>query len=67
MPRLSPANRVAWLRLARTEGVGPVTFDQLLRRGEDAAAVLEALPTLARRAGRSLPFKIPSAADAEAE
>ena len=32
MRRLSPAERLDWLRLARTENVGPVTFDQLIAR-----------------------------------
>ncbi|HWU13221.1 MAG TPA: DNA-protecting protein DprA, partial [Caulobacter sp.] len=30
--RLSDPERLAWLRLARTETVGPVAFDHLLQR-----------------------------------
>ncbi|MDD5586781.1 MAG: DNA-processing protein DprA [Alphaproteobacteria bacterium] len=48
---LSPAERRDWLRLARTEQVGPITFRQLLRRFGSAKAALEALPDLARRGG----------------
>ena len=40
------------LRLARTEGVGPVTYRRLLDRYKSPAAALEALPGLARAAGR---------------
>tara|TARA_R110002167_G_scaffold64917_14_gene183570 strand:- start:1990 stop:3075 length:1086 start_codon:yes stop_codon:yes gene_type:complete len=45
------AERFARLRLARAERVGPVTFRQLLDRFGSAAAALEALPDLVRRAG----------------
>jgi DNA processing protein len=41
------------LRLARTEGVGPVTYRRLLERYKSPAAALEALPGLALAAGRS--------------
>ncbi len=50
---LSDAERRDWLRLARTENVGPVTFDQLLQRFGTAGAALAALPDLARRGGRA--------------
>ena len=63
--RLSDAARRAWLRLARTENVGPVTFDQLIVRYTTAARALEALPELARRGGR--PIRLATEADADAE
>ncbi|MCJ2013007.1 DNA-processing protein DprA [Methylobacterium sp. J-076] len=50
---LSDAQRLDWLRLIRTEGVGPRTFRQLINRFGGAAAALEALPDLARRRGRT--------------
>jgi DNA processing protein len=54
------------LRLARTEGVGPVTYRRLLDRYRLPGAALEALPGLARAAGR--PEKpIPTAATIEDE
>jgi DNA processing protein len=57
---------VSRLRLARTEGVGPVTYRRLLSRYGAAAAALEALPGLARAAGR--PDKpIPTSAQIEDE
>lgn len=45
------AERLAWLRLARTPGVGPATFVRLLRRYPSAAAALEAVPELSARGG----------------
>ena len=41
---LEPQERLDWLRLSRSEGVGPVTFYALLRRFGSAAAALAALP-----------------------
>lgn len=64
---LSDAERRDWLRLARTENVGPVTFDQLIQRYGEAGAALAALPELARRGGRMGGLKIASVADAEKE
>jgi DNA processing protein len=65
--KLSDAERLAWLRLARTENVGPVTFEQLVGRYGSAAKALAALPELSRRGGRISPLSIPSEADAERE
>ncbi|HEX3954693.1 MAG TPA: DNA-processing protein DprA [Stellaceae bacterium] len=58
---LEPQERLDWLRLCRTETVGPVTFYALLRRFGSAAAALDALPDLPR------PVKPHSRRDAEAE
>jgi DNA processing protein len=55
------------LRLARSEGVGPVTYRRLLRRYGKAAAALEALPRLARAGGRAEAPAIPTAAAAKRE
>jgi DNA processing protein len=56
-----------WLRLARTENVGAVTFEQLIQRYGDAARALEELPELARRGGRANPPKSPTVAEAARE
>ena len=61
------SERLARLRLARTEAVGPVTFRELLTRYGSAGRALEALPELARRGGRSGPLRVASAADADRE
>lgn len=55
------------LRLARTEGVGPVTYRRLLRRYPDPAEALDALPRLARAGGRAAAPSVPSIASAERE
>ena len=49
---LADAQRLDWLRLIRSENVGPVTFRQLVNRFGTAGAALDALPDLARRGGR---------------
>ena len=64
---LSDAERLDWLRLARCENVGPITFLGLLDRFGSPAAVLDALPALARRGGRRRPIKVCSRAAAERE
>jgi DNA processing protein len=64
---LDDAERLAWLRLSRSENVGPVTFRRLLARFGDAASTLEALPDLARRGGGRRPIRIYAAAAAERE
>ncbi|HYJ35359.1 MAG TPA: DNA-processing protein DprA, partial [Rhizomicrobium sp.] len=48
---MNDSERRAWLRLARTENVGPVTFRNLLARFGTASAALEELPRLAARGG----------------
>ena len=55
------------LRLARTEGIGPVLYRRLLRRYGTAAAALDALPELARAGGRRQPPRVPSRRDAARE
>ncbi|GJE40659.1 DNA-processing protein DprA [Methylobacterium persicinum] len=62
---LSDAQRLDWLRLIRTEGVGPRTFRQLINRFGGAAAALEALPGLTRQRGRPVTPPSPSAAEDE--
>ncbi|CAN5229098.1 DNA-processing protein DprA [soil metagenome] len=59
--------RLARLRLARSEGIGPVTFRELLRRFGSASDALAAAPDLARRAGRTAPLRLATAADASRE
>lgn len=62
---LDDAERLACLRLIRSANVGPATFRELINLHGGAAAALEALPDIARRAGRSL--TVCPAGDAEAE
>ncbi len=65
-PELSPAQRLDWLRLIRSEGVGPRTFFGLINRFGGAGAALEALPALARaKAGRDI--RVATRAEVERE
>jgi DNA processing protein len=64
---LADGDRIAWLRLARCEGVGPITFRDLIRRFGTAEAALAALPGLAQNGGRRTPLKLCPEADARRE
>ncbi len=48
---VNDAGRFAWLRLARSANVGPVTFASLMKRYDSASAALDAIPDLAKRGG----------------
>lgn len=63
---LSDAERLDWLRLIRTETIGPVGFRRLLGRYRTAGRVLDALPELSRRTGRAALRAFP-VAEAQAE
>ena len=65
--RLTDEQRLAWLRLIRSERVGPATFRTLINQYGTATAALAALPDLARRGGASGGGSIFSHGDAEAE
>ena len=58
---------ISQLRLIRTDGVGPQTYRRLMARFRTATAAIDALPGIARRAGRATPPVIPSIAQAQAE
>lgn len=55
---LDDAQRLACLRLIRSENVGPVTFRELINHFGGAQAALDALPELSRRSGRGRPVRI---------
>src|ERR1700736_1097579 len=64
---LTDAQRIDWLRLIRSDRVGPHTFRSLLNHFGSAHAALERLPDLARRGGAARPGRICSEEDACAE
>jgi DNA processing protein len=64
---LSDAHRIDWLRLIRSDNVGPRTFRSLLQHFGSAGAALEHLPGLARRGGAAGPSRICSEDDARRE
>ena len=49
---LSEDERLAWLRLIRSENIGPVTFADLMTHCGSAQNALNLLPELSRRGGR---------------
>lgn len=63
--RLTDDQKLDWIRLIRTESIGPRTFQTLLNRFGGARAVLEALPDLLKAQNKTI--KICSQADAERE
>jgi len=65
--RLTDAQRLDWLRLIRSENVGPRTFRSLINHYGGARAALAALPELARRGGARQSPRICSPQDAERE
>ncbi|MCZ6448049.1 MAG: DNA-protecting protein DprA, partial [Alphaproteobacteria bacterium] len=64
---LGDGERLDWLRLIRSENVGPITFRQLMTRFGSAHDALEALPDLARRGGSSIRIGVCPKSAAEKE
>src|ERR1700751_1067894 len=64
---LDPQERLDWLRLCRTETIGPISFYAILRRFGSARAALDVLPRLARRGGGGPPVTPVTRSEAEAE
>ncbi|MEA2917070.1 MAG: processing protein [Bradyrhizobium sp.] len=64
---LTDAQRIDWLRLIRSDNVGPRTFRSLIRHFGSAKAALQRLPDLARRGGATRPGRICSEEDARTE
>jgi DNA processing protein len=64
---LNDAERLACLRLIRSENVGPATFQALINHFGGAAPALDALPELSRRGGRKRAIRICPVERAERE
>jgi DNA processing protein len=65
--RLTDEQRIDWLRLSRSQNVGPRTLRTLINHFGDARTALDALPTLARRGGSGGVPQICSRQQAERE
>ena len=65
--RLTDEQRLDWLRLVRSEHVGPRTFRTLVNYYGCARAALDALPDWARRGGATGPLRICTREEAERE
>jgi DNA processing protein len=66
-PILTSAEKLDWLQLCRSGGVGPQTFFKLLRRFGSARRALDELPRLAREAGGEDRWRCCRRDEAEAE
>lgn len=64
---LSEEQRLAWLRLIRSENVGPATFRSLINHFGSAQAALDALPVLSQRGGAARAIRIADPAEARRE
>jgi len=64
---LTDEQRLDWLRLIRSENIGPRTFRTLINHYGGAKAALAALPELARRGGAARAGRICSQDEAERE
>lgn len=64
---LSARQRVAWLRLIRSDNIGPVTFRELINHFGSAEKALDALPELSKRGGSSRSPRIATPSEAEGE
>lgn len=65
--QLSDEERINWLRLARTDSIGPITFQSLVSRFGSAGAAIDALPELSKRGGRTRALMVYPRARAEDE
>ncbi|MCJ9429223.1 DNA-processing protein DprA [Kordiimonas marina] len=59
--KLTDAEKLARLRLARTAGIGPVTFRELLARFGSGEAALAGVAEMAARGGRKKPMRLAGA------
>ncbi|PYE89690.1 hypothetical protein C7477_103199 [Phyllobacterium leguminum] len=65
--RLSDRQRLNWLRLIRSENVGPVTFLDLISHFGSAGDALQMLPELMYRGGGHRPIRVATIEEAERE
>jgi DNA processing protein len=65
--RLTDKQRIAWLRLIRSDNVGPVTFRDLINHFGTAETALAMLPELSARGGSSRAIRVASEAEAISE
>lgn len=63
---LTERQKISWLRLIRSDNVGPATFRDLINHFGTAEAALDALPELCRRGGHRT-FRVATIAEAERE
>ncbi|GEO86414.1 MULTISPECIES: DNA-processing protein DprA [Alphaproteobacteria] len=64
---LTDRQRINWLRLIRSDNVGPATFRDLINHFGTAETALAMLPELSRRGGSTRAIRIATEAEAEQE
>jgi DNA processing protein len=64
---LTERQRIAWLRLIRSDNVGPATFRDLINHCGSAENALAMLPELSKRGGAARAIRIATVAEAESE
>ncbi|EJZ23269.1 DNA-processing protein DprA [Rhizobium sp. Pop5] len=64
---LTERQKIAWLRLIRSDNIGPATFRDLINHFGSAEAALTALPELSARGGATRAIRIASEAEAHRE
>ena len=64
---LTERQRIAWLRLIRSDNVGPATFRSLINHFGSAETALDMLPELSRRGGARRSIRIATREQAERE
>ncbi|SOE17290.1 DNA processing protein [Hoeflea halophila] len=64
---LSDRQRLNWLRLIRSDNVGPATFRDLINHFGSAETAIEQLPELSRRGGSARSIRVASVEEAERE
>lgn len=64
---LTERQRISWLRLIRSDNIGPVTFRELINHFGSAEKALDALPDLSRRGGSARSPRVATLAEAERE
>jgi len=66
-PEPTDKEKLDWLRLIRTQNIGPITFYKLIENFGSASDALHALPTLSKKGGRKKPLTAPAVSDIEKE
>jgi DNA processing protein len=66
-PPKNETEKLAWLRLIRSENIGPITFYQLLRHYGSAENAIKAIPDLVQKAGSKRQIQLCSIKDANDE
>ncbi|MBO6918685.1 MAG: DNA-protecting protein DprA [Rhizobiaceae bacterium] len=65
--KLTERQRLSWLRLIRSDNVGPATFRELINNCGSAERAIEMLPELSQRGGSSRKIRIASFSEVELE